>query len=851
MKRAISCLIGLILALVPGALQAQGTYPGDFPPGYVFGNSSGSSGLAAPVAPATARGPNVLNIDQTHTTGDANVTIASTTRTEATSATLTLPRTWTLPAANSVNAGQHLVISDTAGAINGANKITISRAGADTINGATTFSMGVQFQIVDLISDGVSKWTTNASATGTVTGPGTTVVDHVATWNSTTGNLLKDSGLTLTPSTGTLTISNLKTFSVANSISISGTDTTAFTFPTSSDTVVGTNATQTLINKTLTSPTINGGTATALTSFGIRSTGTGVFDLTLANTENLTAGRTLTITVNDAARTLNLGGNLTTAGAFTTSGANALTLTTTGSTNVTLPTTGTLVNTAVTALSNLVTVGNITTGTWSATPVGLSFGGTGQTTAAAARAASALNIDEVTTFGNVNYTASVTDRTIATSVTFTAQRTITLPAVASYNAGQQLVIVDSFGAINGANTLIIAAGAGDTINGLASITISTQFGGAVLWPIGSNKWGFIAASGGGGGGTVTQINAGAGLSTGAVGGITTSGTLYNIPMPQGRLTLTTGKPVMTADATAQGTIFYDCYNGGKVVPFFNGNADQSEAIPGCEVSTVMVSAASAGQVVSGQVYDIWYVQSGANRICLAMSSAVGGGGGWASDTAGSNTARGTGYSQLDLTTRPYITNKNTITNCFNGSINYGPVSANQATYLGTMTATANGQTAMMFKPAAAAGGSNNFLGLYNGYNRVPVTSHARDSNASWNPPANTWRASDGSTSNRITFVDGLQQSFISGTFFDQGAPTAGTTPVVQLGMNLDSTSATPNAIAVNNVVGSGPTSTAVEGFPPQIGLHFIQAVENCTGTTPSCTFSGSGTFMGLSVRLEM
>jgi hypothetical protein len=117
---------------------------------------------------------------------------------------------------------------------------------------------------------------------------------------------------------------------------------------------------------TITTPTITGGTHTAITGLGIRSTGSGAFDLTFANTENLTAGRTLTFTLNDANRTLNLGGNLTTGGTFTTGGAfsttgtfssggnfstgaaftttpaNALTLTTTGSTNVTLPTTGTL-----------------------------------------------------------------------------------------------------------------------------------------------------------------------------------------------------------------------------------------------------------------------------------------------------------------------------------------------------------------------------------------------------------------------------------------------------------------------------------------------------------------------------
>lgn len=93
---------------------------------------------------------------------------------------------------------------------------------------------------------------------------------------------------------------------------------------------------------TFTALTGTSGSHTGLTGLGIRSTGSGAFDLTFANTENLTAGRTLTLKVNDVARTIDIAGNLTLAAAFTTSGANALTLTTTGSTNVTLPTTGTL-----------------------------------------------------------------------------------------------------------------------------------------------------------------------------------------------------------------------------------------------------------------------------------------------------------------------------------------------------------------------------------------------------------------------------------------------------------------------------------------------------------------------------
>jgi hypothetical protein len=59
--------------------------------------------------------------------------------------------------------------------------------------------------------------------------------------------------------------------------------------------------------------------------------------LTIKPNETLSASRTFNVIVNDADRTLNFGGDLTLAGALTTSGANSLTLTTTGATNATVP----------------------------------------------------------------------------------------------------------------------------------------------------------------------------------------------------------------------------------------------------------------------------------------------------------------------------------------------------------------------------------------------------------------------------------------------------------------------------------------------------------------------------------
>lgn len=63
-------------------------------------------------------------------------------------------------------------------------------------------------------------------------------------------------GLTINSTTGTLAIANGKTLTASNSLAFTGTDGTSFAFPGSSDTVVTLSATQTLTNKTLTAPTI-------------------------------------------------------------------------------------------------------------------------------------------------------------------------------------------------------------------------------------------------------------------------------------------------------------------------------------------------------------------------------------------------------------------------------------------------------------------------------------------------------------------------------------------------------------------------------------------------------------------
>ncbi|MBI2355862.1 MAG: hypothetical protein HYV13_01480, partial [Candidatus Doudnabacteria bacterium] len=206
--------------------------------------------------------------------------------------------TLTLGAGKTLTASNTLTLTGT-----DASSIAFGTGGtvAYTSNNLSVFAATTSAQLAGIISD-----ETGSGALVFATSP-TLVTPTLGVATATTINKL-----TITaPATGsTLTIADGKTLTANNTLAFSGTDSTTITFQ-GTDTYVGRATTDTLTNKTLTSPTINGGTHTGLTSLGIRSTGTGAFDLTIANTENLTAGRTLTITTGDAARTITLSGNPT------------------------------------------------------------------------------------------------------------------------------------------------------------------------------------------------------------------------------------------------------------------------------------------------------------------------------------------------------------------------------------------------------------------------------------------------------------------------------------------------------------------------------------------------------------
>ena len=369
--------------------------------------------------------------------GTANqITLTATGSTPSGTVTFSIPSAFTFPGTASLTSGNTLTLgaSTSAGA-----SLNIPAGAAPTSPNTgdawlTTSGLNVRYG-----STPANHVLADLDSTQTLT-------NKTLTSPSLTTPAIGSGGFTLAGSTsGTLSV-------VPASGVISGT----ITIPATTDTVALVNLAQTLTNKTLTAPTINGGNITALAGLAVRDT-SAAFDVTIAATSSiaLNAGRTVTLDVQNASRTIALGGNislagaLTTAGAFTTSGAYALTLTTTGATNATLP------------------AGNVTLVDLASTQAltGKTYNGLSLTSNATGFSIAGGTTSKTLTASN-SLTLAGTD---STTITFpSANLTFTLPAAVNTN-----LVYPTTGTVNIVDQSTAQALTNKTISGL---TVSTTTG---------------------------------------------------------------------------------------------------------------------------------------------------------------------------------------------------------------------------------------------------------------------------------------------------------------------------------------------------------------------------------------
>ena len=101
-----------------------------------------------------------LAIDQKTIQGDANLTIANTTHLVAITTAFTAARTFTFPAASTLNAGQLLIVVDQIRGVTATNTLTFAPNGTDKINGTNaTLTFSDTGGVWIWACDGVGAWT--------------------------------------------------------------------------------------------------------------------------------------------------------------------------------------------------------------------------------------------------------------------------------------------------------------------------------------------------------------------------------------------------------------------------------------------------------------------------------------------------------------------------------------------------------------------------------------------------------------------------------------------------------------------------------------------------------------------
>lgn len=263
------------------------------------------------------------------------------------------------------------------------------------------------------------------------------------------------------------------------------------------------------------------------------------------------------------------------------------------------------------------------------------------------------------------------------------------------------------------------------------------------------------------------------------------GTKGLLPVCCGRLTLTSGTPVTTADVTGATNIYFAPYGGDRIA-LFSGTL--------WKTLTFTERTLALGTLTSGLPYDIFaYDSSGV----VTLESLA-----WASGTARTTA----------LTTQDGILVKS---------------GATTRRYLGTFYTTSTTQT--------EDSASKRFL--WNYYNRVNKNLVAIDTTDYWTYTIATYRPSNNNTTDgigRFSCVVGWQDSFVK--VERQAAVYWGSYSAIGVGIGVDSTSVNSAQIQGGRI-GSDGSCSAFLNYALPVGYHYIQSLE-AAYATGVCTWVG-------------
>jgi len=194
--------------------------------------------------------------------------------------------------------------------------------------------------------------------------------------------------------------------------------------------------------------------------------------------------------------------------------------------------------------------------------------------------------------------------------------------------------------------------------------------------------------------------------------------------------------------------------------------------------------------------------------------------------------RGTGAAttELQLLNGVYV-NKYDITN--------GPA-ATKGTYVGSVYFNASSQ--IDFKIGGYGGsGSAAFIGIWNAFNRVAISSSVADPAASWAYNASAWRPVNGAANERVTVVSGgMRDALVANTAHNYYNSTGSGQIIIGMGYNNTATHTGFNTIGSTDS-GSGFAVSVGGASALPFGLGYMAALEYCNYNTGSNAIYGGGT----------
>lgn len=304
-----------------------------------------------------------------------------------------------------------------------------------------------------------------------------------------------------------------------------------------------------------------------------------------------------------------------------------------------------------------------------------------------------------------------------------------------------------------------------------------------------------------------------------------TGALVSYFPPQGRLTLASGVPVMSASQAAQTTVYYTPYVG-NMVPIYDGTNMVPTAVAEISQATTDTTKSPAA-VTASKVYDI-FVWNDAGTIRATRGPA------WTN-----NTTRGYTFTMVN----GIALNTSAITN--------GPA-ASRGTWVGTIASNASSTIDYIFG-AAASGGTAAVFGVWNAYNRVSVGTTVTDNGAQYaGYTSATPRQARASAGNQISFVFGAQEDTVSFAYASRSSTVNVSQAATNTGVGFDVTNAfscSASAVQTSAAVSVTGGNTNAGIWNVGIGVHVLAALEASDSTNANNFNVSSNNSLSASLRM--